>query len=71
MTVKVNSLKRVFVDSKTKMELSDPSSSYTPEKVRDFYANTYPHLVNATVEGPEVGKDTLTFKFSSTAGTKG
>lgn len=67
----VEVLKREFVDMKTNSKLPDVDVNYTPSQVRDFYANTHPHLVNATIEGPEVMKDKIKYKFVITTGTKG
>lgn len=69
--LKVEALKRIFVDKKTDMTLDDPNPSYPPDKVMSFYSNQYPHLANGSVEGPDIGKDTLTYKFVTTVGTKG
>jgi PRTRC genetic system protein C len=69
--LKSEPLKREFVDSKTNMTLPDPNKAYTPEQVKDYYGNQYPHLINATLSGPDMGGGKLTFTFSSKAGTKG
>lgn len=69
--IKTTQLKRVFVDKKTDLNLPDPNVLWTPDQVMDFYSNQYPHLVNASVEGPEISSDHITFKFLSTTGTKG
>jgi PRTRC genetic system protein C len=69
--MKKSILKREFVDGKTNTTYSDTNPSHTPEQVRDFYANQYPHLVNARVEGPEILKDKVKFKFVTNIGTKG
>jgi len=67
----VETLKREFVDGKTNTTYPDVNPSYTPEQVRDFLSVQYPHLTNAIVEGPEIGKNILTYKFVSSVGTKG
>ena len=69
--VKVTALKREFVDGKTNVTYPDPNPSWTPEQVRDFMIVQYPHLVNAKIEGPEVMKSKLKFKFTTSVGTKG
>ena len=69
--VKVEKLPREFVDGKTKKTLSEVDESYTPEQVRDFYANQFPHLTNARVEGPEILKFKVKYTFVTTVGTKG
>jgi PRTRC genetic system protein C len=52
-------------------KLTDPSAVFTLAQVRDFYANTYPEIVNAEIEGPEIlgGKNVFTFRRA--VGTKG
>ena len=35
-------------------KLADPSPAFSLQQVRDFYANTYPEIVNAEIEGPEL-----------------
>lgn len=69
----VNSLGRVFLHTEkgTDLELSDPSESLSPEAVLNFYAQTYPVLTTAKIEGPEIVNDKVRFKFVSTVGTKG
>jgi PRTRC genetic system protein C len=64
-------LKREFLDKKTDMTLSDPNVAWTPNQVRDFYSNHYPHLVNASISGPKIGVDKVVYEFSGTAGVKG
>lgn len=71
MAVKVEILPREFVDSKTNNILPDVNPEYTPDQVRDFLSNQFPHLVNAKVEGPEILKTKLKYKLVSTVGTKG
>jgi len=67
----VEIMKREFVDGKTNATYPDMNPSYTPEQVRDFLSMQYPHLTNSNIEGPEIGKNTLTYKFVSSVGTKG
>ena len=69
--VKINALKREFVDGKTNTTLPDVNPEYTPEQVRDFLANQYPHLINAKIEGPEILSSKLKYKFVTSVGTKG
>ena len=64
-------LKREFIDKKTDMVLSDPNVSWTPQQVLDSYSAYYPHLLNASISGPKIGTDKVTYEFSGTAGTKG
>lgn len=67
----IKDLKREFLDDKTDMILSDPNVAWTPDQVRDFYSNQYPHLVNASISGPKIGVDKVTYEFSGSAGVKG
>lgn len=71
MALIVEALPREFVNSKTKQILPDPDPNMTPDKVREFYSNQYPELVNCSIVGPEVLKSKIKFTFSSTPGTKG
>lgn len=71
MAIKVETLPREFYNSKTKQALPDPDSSMTPDKVREFYSNQYPELVNCTIKGPEILKSKVKFTFSTTVGVKG
>lgn len=64
-------LKRTFIDGKTNQKYPDVNSSYTPDQVRDFLSNQYPHLVNASIEGPDIKKDEVVYKFIVNLGTKG
>lgn len=71
MPVKADILKREFIDGKTGTTYPDINSSYSPDQVRDFLSNQYPHLINAKIEGPEVLKNKIQYKFVTTVGTKG
>lgn len=66
-------LPRVFsIDIKgKKTTLSDPDSSFSPDTVLSFYANTYPELVTAKIEGPQIIDDEVRYKFTTAIGTKG
>ena len=67
------SLERVFTfrDKEQDIKLADPSSSFSPEAVLNFYAQTYPILTTATIEGPIINDDALQYKFVTQIGTKG
>jgi PRTRC genetic system protein C len=69
--IDVSVLTREFVDAKTNATYTDPNVSWTPDQVKDFLANQYPHLTNAKVEGPEVLTNKVKYKFVTTVGTKG
>lgn len=55
-------LKRIF--NYDKKELEDPNPALTPAEVLDYYSDTYPELVNATMTGPIVKDDSLLFDFA-------
>jgi PRTRC genetic system protein C len=67
----VEILKRTFVDGKTNQKYPDINPVYTPDQVRDFYSNQFPHLVNASIDGPEIKKDEIVYTFTVNLGTKG
>jgi PRTRC genetic system protein C len=60
-----------FKDKGQDIELADPSAEFSPEGVQNFYAQTYPILTTATIEGPEIKNDAVQYKFVSQIGTKG
>lgn len=66
-------LDRIFTfrDKEQDIKLADPSPSFSPEAVLNFYAQTYPILTTATIEGPLINDDALQYKFVSQIGTKG
>lgn len=66
-------LERIFSfdDKGQRIQLADPSPSFSPEAVQNFYAQTYPILTTATIEGPEIRDDAVQYKFISQIGTKG
>jgi len=68
-----NLLPRVFVlkERERDIRLSDPSVSFSPEQVMDFYSGTYPILTTAKIEGPEITGDEIEYRFITTLGTKG
>ena len=69
--IEASVLKREFVDIKTKMILPDPNPLWTPEQVMNYYSTAYPHLINGSVEGPEIGPERVTYNFRTTVGDKG
>lgn len=60
-----------FTDKEQVISLADPSPSFSPETVLNFYAQTYPILATARIEGPEIKNDAIQYTFVSTIGTKG
>lgn len=68
-----NTLPRVFLydHQGAKLVLSDPSATMQPEAVLNMYAQTYPELTTAKIEGPEIKNDRIEFTFQAMLGTKG
>ncbi|MFV5701715.1 PRTRC system protein C [Flavobacterium sp. XS2P12] len=66
-------LKRIFSFrfKEQDINLADPSPLFNPEAVLNFYAQTYPILTTATIEGPVINNDAVQYKFVSQIGTKG
>ncbi|WLE60260.1 PRTRC system protein C [Burkholderia plantarii] len=67
--MKIDTLLREF--SYNGAKLPDPAPTFTPDQVREFYAQTYPELTNAEVEGPIVKGSRNVFTFRRAVGTKG
>jgi PRTRC genetic system protein C len=51
--------------------LSDPNQAFTLLQVRDFYANVYPEITSADIEGPEQVGAKVIYTFRRAVGTKG
>ena len=66
-------LERIFIfrDKEQEIKLADPSTSFSPEAVLNFYAQTYPILTTASIEGPVINDDQIQYKFIAQIGTKG
>jgi PRTRC genetic system protein C len=71
--MKTEILKRVFTYKKDGAEkkLPDINDQWTPNKIKDYYAQSYPELINATISGPTVSGSELIYNFDFNAGTKG
>lgn len=67
--MKTTPLKRVFMVNG--LRLDDPNPALTPHEVRGFYANAYPDLTNADVQGPDITNGVAAFTFHRSVGTKG
>ena len=63
--------KFLFNDNGTPITLNDPDESMSAESILNFYSNTYPVLVTAKINGPQIVDDTLQYRFESVLGTKG
>lgn len=68
-----NELSRIFLYdlNGVQLELSDPSKTMTPESVLNLYAQTYPELTTAKIEGPLILNDRVEYTFQAMLGTKG
>ncbi len=53
------------------VRLADPNPDFTLEQVRDFYANVYPEIVSADIDGPESTANKNIYTFRRAVGTKG
>ena len=51
--------------------LPDPGPMLSLPQVRDFYANVYPEITSADIEGPEQLGGKVIFTFRRAVGTKG
>jgi PRTRC genetic system protein C len=51
--------------------LADPNQAFTLPQVRDFYANVYPEITSADIEGPEQVGAKVIYTFRRAVGTKG
>lgn len=67
--MQIETLAREFVYNGAR--LTDPAPNFSLQQVRDFYANTYPEIVNAEIEGPEVKGNRNVYTFRRAVGTKG
>ena len=69
----VNELPRQFVTTHKgqKITLDDPNPDWSPDAVLNFYANTYPELLSAKLEGPTFDNDAVVYTCVVSMGTKG
>jgi len=52
-------------------ELADIGIDHTPQQVCNFYANTFPILTTARIQGPQFEDDNIIYRFVPNLGTKG
>lgn len=66
-------LPRIFIHivDGSEVRLTDPSPKLNPDAVLQFYSGTYPVLTTAKIEGPEIIRDEIQYRFISVLGTKG
>lgn len=67
--MKISQLPRIFKHKE--ITLPDPGVEMTPERVLSFYANTYPELTVAKIEGPVIEDEKAVYTFVPTLGQKG
>ncbi|HWW69675.1 MAG TPA: PRTRC system protein C [Duganella sp.] len=67
--MKIQELIREFKYNSVK--LPDPNPAFTLVQVRDFFANVYPEIISADIEGPEQVGDKQVYSFRRAVGTKG
>ena len=67
--MEVNKAVRAFTYNK--IPLTDPDPKLSIEEVRTFYANIYPEITTAEIEGPEQKDNKLVYTFRRAVGTKG
>ncbi len=53
------------------VELEDPGPEHDPVDVRNLYSATYPEIVSAAIEGPELKDGKRVYTFRKAVGTKG
>ncbi|NEX60107.1 PRTRC system protein C [Noviherbaspirillum galbum] len=69
MAIQTQTLTRVF--SYNGAEMADPGAHMSVEEVKEVYGASFPELVNATIEGPEVKGDKAVYTFARAVGAKG
>jgi len=61
----------LFFSGDQEISLPDIDAKLSPTQVLNFYNQSYPQLVTARVEGPEIKNDEIQYRFVTTMGTKG
>lgn len=51
--------------------LPDLGANFSPAQLKDLYANNFPDLLNAEIEGPNIKDGKAVYTFKRTTGTKG
>lgn len=67
--MQANELQREFKYNSVK--LADPNPALSLVQVRDFFANVYPEIISADIEGPEMIGNKQVYSFRRAVGTKG
>ena len=71
MAMEIKGIPRKFEIEGQSIVLDDPNPSASVDTVKRLYSDLYPELVSATVVGPNITQDSVVYKFSPKAGTKG
>src|SRR3954464_12174399 len=67
--MEVKASKRAF--RYNNIPLQDPDPKLSVQQVRDFYANIYPEITTAEIDGPENKGGDIVYTFRRAVGTKG
>ena len=51
--------------------LDDPNPDWNTKQVIDFYTGTYPEMVNANLQEPEIKGNKMVYSIEIKTGTKG
>jgi PRTRC genetic system protein C len=65
----IEQLTRVFKYGS--LNLEDPGREMSAQEVKDFYADVYPELTQAGIEGPDYKDLQEVYEFKKAVGTKG
>ncbi len=73
MAIQVTGLSRTFIlkNRNEEIPIQDPNPDWPPERVMSYYEDTYPELVNSTVQNKGIENDQVVIWFKPTIGTKG
>lgn len=69
MAIEVIQLERTFTFNG--VNLPDPGPEFSPEDVKEMFANQYPDLLTALIDGPNIVGDKEAYTFVRNVGTKG
>ncbi len=67
--MQVKASKRAF--RYNNIPLVDPDPKMSVQQVREFYANIYPEITTAEIDGPENKGEQIVYTFRRAVGTKG
>lgn len=72
MSIITSTLPRKFIliSNNKEIVLDDVNPKYQPSQIKEMYFNTYPELLNSTMEYKGVVDNCLRYEFVSVAGTK-